>query len=264
MKQKKFAGLFAAFALALTLPVGYGNTTVSASEAQEPTAVTDESTAGADTEQKSEADAEQESEADENQAAAQQLLLDLQGTYQELWPVVLADEYRQVWLDASAELVGEENAEGAVEKMASMVTGTVTGEEAVEAYKDGNMAYCCDFLQDVEQFTFDGTTISGVDEGGNELFSHSYHYVGMEEIRGLYVYESDDADSGEFTYFCMAPDTMETTWHIEFRYGSDLEALGQYDAGEYAYWLASGISVDHTEEDAKNSIILFCTENLSE
>ena len=71
-----------------------------------------------------------------------------------------------------------------------------------------------------------------------------FHYIGMEEIRGLYIYESDDADSGEFTYFCMAPDTMATTWHIEFRYGSDLDALKQYDAGESAYWLASGISVD--------------------
>jgi hypothetical protein len=37
----------------------------------------------------------------------------------------------------------------------------------------------------------------------------------MEETHGLYIYESDDVDSGEFTYFCMAPDTMETTWHIE-------------------------------------------------
>ena len=257
MKQRKLASLFLALALVLSLLAGCGNTSNSTPETQQPAStVTDESAASAD--------AEQESQVDENQATAEQLLLDLEGTYQELWPVVLADEYHQVWLDASAELVGEENAEAAVEMMTSMVTGTITGEEAVEAYKDGNMAYCCDFLQDVEQFTFDGTTISGVDASGNELFSHSYHYVGMEEIRGLYVYESNDADSGEFTYFCMAPDTMETTQHIEFRYGSDLDALGQYDAGDYAYWLASGISVDHTEEDVKNSIILFCTENLSE
>ena len=257
MKQRKLASLFLALALVLSLLAGCGNTSNSTPETQQPAStVTDESATSADT--------EQESQVDENQAVAEQLLLDLEGTYQELWPVVLADEYHQVWLDASAELVGEENAEAAVEMMTSMVTGTITGEEAVEAYKDGNMAYCCDFLQDVEQFTFDGTTISGVDASGNELFSHSYHYVGMEEIRGLYVYESDDADSGEFTYFCMAPDTMETTQHIEFRYGSDLDALGKYDAGDYAYWLASGISVDHTEEDVKNSIILFCTENLSE
>ena len=55
-----------------------------------------------------------------------------------------------------------------------MVTGTVTGEEAVETYKDGNMAYDCDFLQDVDQFTFDGTTISGSDKDGKELFKHTY------------------------------------------------------------------------------------------
>lgn len=257
MKQRKFASLFLTFALVLSLLAGCGNTNNSTSETQQPTStVADEPTTSADT--------EQESEVDENQADAEQLLLDLEGTYQELWPVVLSDEYDQLWLDDSAELVGEENAESAVEMMASMVTGTVTGEEAVEAYQDGGMAYCCDFLQGVDQFTFDGTTISGVDENGNELFSHSYHYVGMEEIRGLYIYESDDADSGEFTYFCMAPDTMETTWHIEFRYGSDLDALGQYDAGDYAYWLASGISVDCTQEDIENCIQLFCTENLSE
>lgn len=243
-------GLFLVFALMSSLLAGCGNTSNSTSESQPPvSAVTEEQTANVVAEQKGE---------------AEQLLLDLKGTYQELWPVVLADEYDQLWLDTSAELVGKENAEGAVAKMTSMVTGTLTGEDAVEAYKDGDMAYCCDFMQNVEQFTFDGTTISGVDADGNELFQHSYHYVGMEEIRGLYIYESDDADSGEFTYFCMAPDTMETTQHIEFRYGSDLNALGQYDNGEYAYWLAAGISVDYTHEDAQKSIELFCKENLSE
>lgn len=248
MKQGKFASLLLAFMLAFSLLTGCGNAVGNTS----------------DTQQQTSAVTEQKSEVDENEAAAEQLLLDLKGTYEELWPVILADEYHQVWLDDTAAIVGEENAEAAVEKLASMVTGTVTGEEAVEAYQDGGMAYCCDFLQDVERFTFDGSTISGMDAEGKELFSHSYHYVGMEEIRGLYIYESDDADSGEFTYFCMAPDTMETTWHIEFRYGSDLDALKQYDAGDYAYWLASGVSVDYTEDDVKDCIELFCTENLSE
>ncbi len=207
---------------------------------------------------------ETETQTDENAEAAQKLLTDLKGTYQELWPVILADDYKQLWLDDSAKLVGEENAEGAVEKMSSMVTGTVIGDEAVEKYADGGMAYCCEFMQGVDEFTFDGTTISGKDESGNEVFSHTYHYIGMEDIRGLYIYESDDADSGEFTYFCMAPDTMDTTWHIEFRYGSDLEALGKYDADKYAYWLASGISTDCTESNISSCIDLFCTENLSE
>ena len=112
---------------------------------------------------------------------------------------------------------------------------------------------------------FDGanSAIKGYDAAGNEIFSHTYHYIGMEEIRGLCEYESDDADSGEFTYFCMAPDTNTTTYHIEFRYGSDLDALGQYDAGPYAYWLASGISTDYDQTMIENCIELFCTENLS-
>ena len=244
MKQRKFASLFLVLALVLSLLAGCGKTNTSAPETQQP--ISSSSTV------------------DENQAAAEQLLLDLKGTYQELWPVVLSDEYHQLWLDDSAAIVGEDNAAAAAEKISSMVTGTVTGEDAVEAYKDGNMAYDCEFLQDVAQFTFDGTTISGTDENGKELFRHSDHYSGMEEIRGLYIYESDDADSGEFTYFCMAPDTMATTWHIEFRYGSNLDALKQYDAGDYAYWLAAGISVDCTTDDIENCIQLFCTENLSE
>ena len=233
---------------------GYGSTS-SAAETQQNTS----------TEEDNQDDSEaSESTAQDDQEAAEQLLTDLKGTYQELWPVILADEYNQLWLDDSAAIVGDDNAEAAVEKMSSMVTGTVTGEEAVETYKDGNMAYDCDFLQDVDQFTFDGTTISGSDKDGKELFKHTYHYEGMEKTRGLYIYESDDADSGEFTYFCIAPDTMDTTWHIEFRYGSDLDALGQYDAGDYAYWLAAGISTDYTQEDIENCIQLFCTENLSE
>lgn len=200
----------------------------------------------------------------ENQKEAEQLLIDLKGTYVQLWDVVLADEYKQLWLDNCTELVGEENSESAFEMLSSMVTGTLTGEEAVEAYKDGGMAYCCEFLQGVAQFTFNGTEISGTSADGNELFKYTYHYIGMEDARGLYIYESDDPDSGEFTYFFIAPDTMETTWHIEFRYGSDKDALMSYDSGKYAYWLASGISVDYTQSDAENAIKLFCTENLSE
>lgn len=257
MKRKKITSLCLAFVLAASLVVGCGNNDNSNTDTQQNTkTVVEEQTTSAGT--------EQESETEDRKADAEQLLSDLKGTYQELWPVILSDEYKQLWLDDSAAIVGDDNAGAAFEKMSSMVTGTVTGEDAVAAYKDGNMAYDCEFLQNVKQFTFDGTTITGKDESGDEVFSHSYHYIGMEEIRGLYIYESDDADSGEFTYFCIAPDTMDTTWHIEFRYGSDLDALGKYDAGNYAYWLAAGISVDCTQEDIENCIQLFCTENLSE
>ena len=46
--------------------------------------------------------------------------------------------------------------------------------------------------------------------------------------------------------------------------GSNPDALGQYDAGNYAYWLASGISTDYDQAMIENCSELFCTENLSE
>ena len=247
MKQKKFISLILTLALALSMLCSCSNTQ---SAQQTTTASVAESTAVQD----------------ENAAAAQQLLVDLTGSYQELWPVILDSQYTQLWLDDCGALVGEENAQAAYDKLSSMVTGTVYGEEAVKAYANGGGAYDCSFTEGLSKLEFDGknATIKGYDADGKELFSHTYHYVGMEEIRGLYEYESDDADSGEFTYFCMAPDTNTTTYHIEFRYGSDLEALGKYDEGNYAYWLASGISVDYDQAMIENCIQLFCTENLSE
>lgn len=256
MSFKKILCIVASFAMTFSLFTGCGKNNDSSVSKSESISVS-ESVPESVSESVSES-------ADDNAVVAEKLLTDLKGTYHELWPVILADNYKQVWLDDSAKIVGDENAEGAFEKMSSMVTGTVIGEDAVKKYSDGNMAYCCEFMQNVDTFTFDGTSISGKDADGKELFKHTYHYIGMEDVRGLYIYESDDDQSGEFTYFCIAPDTMATTWHIEFRYGSDLEALKKYDSGEYAYWLAAGISVDCSEDDISNCINLFCTENLSE
>lgn len=263
MKQKKIMSLALASAFALSTMAACGST--AASTAEEQPAASSEA-AQSTAEETTDSSAETESEAaDENEVAAEQLLVDLTGTYQELWPVILADEYEQTWLDNCKALVGEENAQAAYEKLASMVTGELYGEDAVKAYADGNGVYDCEFTEGVNTLEFDGSTaqIKGYDADGNELFAHTYHYVGMEEIRGLYEFESDDADSGEFTYFCIAPDTSATTYHIELRYGSDLEALGQYDAGPYAYWLGSGISTDCDQTMIENCIELFCNENLA-
>ena len=241
--MKKFTSVFLAMVLTATVPAGFQ-------------AVYAEDTSAEDT-QETKTDADNEADAD-------QLLKDLTGSYQELWPVILADDYTQTGIDDCKEIVGEDNAEAAYEKLKSMVTGEVYGEEAVEAYKDGSGAYFCGFTQDMATVEFDGDTktIKGYDKDEKELFSHTYHYVGMEETRGLYEFESDDADSGEFTYFYLAPDTNDTTYHIEFRYGSDVEALKQFMEGDYAYWMASGISTENTEEQAKKSIQIFCEENL--
>ena len=243
--MKKFTSVFLAMVLTATVPAGFQT-------------VYAEDTSAEDT-QETKTDADNEADAD-------QLLKDLTGSYQELWPVILADDYTQTWIDDCKEIVGEDNAEAAYEKLKSMVTGEVYGEEAVEAYKDGSGAYFCGFTQDMATVEFDGDTktIKGYDKDEKELFSHTYHYVGMEETRGLYEFESDDADSGEFTYFYLAPDTNDTTYHIEFRYGSDADALEKYDAGDYAYWLASGISKEYDEKMVDDCIQLFCEENLSE
>lgn len=254
--MKRILSAAAVLALSASLLVGCSSGTassvpVSASSAAESTVSSVEETAS--------------SAVDENEAAAAQLLNDLTGSYQELWPVILADEYKQTWLDDCTALVGEDNAEAAFEKLSSMVTGDVYGEDAVKAYANGGGAYFCGFTNSLAILTFDGetSTISGTDKDGNMLFSHTYHYIGMEPVRGLYEFESDDADSGEFTYFFLAPDTSAETYHIEFRYGSDAEALSQYDTGEYAYWLASGISTDCDQTMIDNGIELFCTENLA-
>lgn len=253
MKQKKLLTLFLTVATSFSMLVACSNATFAESTG---TATVTESTNTTDKKQK----------ADENQDAAKQLLVDLTGSYQELWPVILDEKYQQIWIDDCTELVGEENAEAAYEKLASMVSGTIYGEEAVEAYKDGDGVYDCSFKEGVNKLEFDGSdsVIKGYDSEGKEIFSHTYHYVGIEEVRGLYEFKSDDADSGEFTYFCIAPDTNDTTYHIELRYGSDLEALGKYDEGDYAYWLGSGISTDYDQTMVENCIELFCKENLSE
>ena len=124
--------------------------------------------------------------------------------------------------------------------------------------------YFCGFTNDLATLTFDGetSTISGTDKDGNELFSHTYHYIGMEPVRGcmsLKVMMPIPASSPTF------PRARHQcgTYHIEFRYGSDADALSQYDAGDYAYWLASGISTDCDQTMIDNCIELFCTENLA-
>ena len=113
-------------------------------------------------------------------------------------------------------------------------------------------------------FEGQGHTISGLDAQGNEVFSHTYHKLDEENENGFLFYQSDDADSGDFTYFAFSPDTMETTYHLEFRYAEDLSDLQSWFEGNYAYWNAAAIAVDYDQETMKNVIELFATENLTE
>ena len=79
-----------------------------------------------------------------------------------------------------------------------------------------------------------------------------------------FLYETADADAGEFRYFFLMPDTPAATYHLEFRYGADTADLAKYNEGPYAYWLAAGFPVDADAAMIENVISLFCEENLAE
>ena len=198
--------------------------------------------------------------------AAAKLMTDLNGTYEELFPVILDAKYDEVWLDTAAACVGEENAQASVDMLKSSMSGTVIGQEAMDAYAgdpDG-AKFNCDFTGGVDTFQFADSTITGFDTAGREVFSYTYSFVGYDETWDFYEYKTEDADAGEFTYFVMRSDTPEATYHIEFRYGSDLDALIDFYEGDYAYWMPAGILTNADDAMAESGIKLFCTENLAQ
>lgn len=202
-------------------------------------------------------------------AKATELLEDIKGTYEPLFPIITDSRYDQLWLDPCISVVGEEAAPDVAEMLKSACNGTVYGQEAIDTFGDGSegVQFDCLFINGPSTITFDGNVISGADENGGQLFSHEYKFVSGLALAGMmdgYLYETEDDDAGEFKYFYMMPDTPATTYHLEFRYGSDVDALAQYNEGPYAYWLAAGFPVDADEEMIKNVITLFCEENLAE
>lgn len=219
---------------------------------------------GSSTQQESSSSAQvQQTENSDVAAEAEQLLKDIDGTYQELFPVLFDARYDQLWLDDSAASVGEDGASEAVEMLKGSVSGDLHGQEAIDAYGEEGGAFYCGWLEDVSELTIDSesATISGKDSRGKELFSHTYHFAKMADE--LFVFESDDANSDDFTYFAFLPDTPDSTYHIEFRYGSTDEDMGEWMAGPYAYWMAAGIPVNPSQMLVQDCIKLFCDENLS-
>lgn len=193
------------------------------------------------------------------------LLSDLNGTYGELFTTICAPAYDGIWLERCTAYAGEENAEAAAAMLKAACVGTIYGQEAVDAYtsQPENTQFDCFFLGGVSRFVFDGNRISGLDTEGKVVFDHTYAYEQtLDGVIACHVYRTEDADAGEFTYFCLAPDTPGSTFHIEFRYGEDLEALAQYYEGPLAYWLAAGIPADADETLIRSCIDLFCSENL--
>lgn len=86
------------------------------------------------------------------------------------------------------------------------------------------------------------------------MFAHTYQKLDVDNENSFLFYQSEDADSGEFTYFAFAPDTMETTYHLEFRYAEDLDDLQSWYEGNYAYWNAAAIAEDYDQATMEMSL----------
>lgn len=253
MKLQKAAAL-AFSALCLTAAVGCGQTTTaetSSAAAQETPAPTEAPAEAADSAT--------------GEAAQGDYLASISGTYVELFPQLAKEEYRTLWHDAAAPLVGEDNADSATDMLLGMCMAEPYGPEAIEKYTadPDSTAFNCYFLGGVDKFVMDGDTITGLDDQGQEVFSHTYVPMDLDNENGFIFYESTDADSGEFQYFAFSPDTMDTTYHLEFRYAEDTDDLQSWYEGNYAYWNAAAIAEDYDQQTMKNVIDLFAQENLS-
>ena len=138
-------------------------------------------------------------------AAAAQLLEDVKGIYEPLFPVITDPAYDQIWLDHCAAVVGDEMAPQVAQVLKDACNGTIYGQEAIDAYGDGTggAQFDCLFINGVDQITFDGAAISGT-LAGEAVFAHEYAYVSPLSLGGMmngYLYETADADAGEFKYF---------------------------------------------------------------
>ena len=130
-------------------------------------------------------------------------LASISGTYVELFPELSKPEYRSLWTAAVAPLVGEENAESTTDMLLGMCTAEIYGHEAAEKYAaDPNaMAFDCYFLGGVKTFVIDGHTITGLDDQGKEVFSHTYDAMNVDNENGFIFYKSQDEGSGQFSCF---------------------------------------------------------------
>ena len=197
-------------------------------------------------------------------------------TYVSLFDVIISDQWTPVWQDYIAAIVGEDAAPAMTAGLQGAITSELYGEAAVAAFAGGGYAFDCDFINDAQSITFsDGTVTILKTDGTSE--THDYEYLGQYNIgenetmmyQGMEismafpvdVYRSTD-EAGEFNYFLLREDTMAETYHIEFRYGRDLEELQGYLVGPYAYWLAAGIDESADEDTIRRVIALFCLENM--
>lgn len=197
-----------------------------------------------------------------SEEAAAELLAAIQGDYVELFPVLR--QYPDVWHEQCAAIVGEDGADATAEALQASMEGTLRGQEAVDAYAadQDSMAFDCCFPDGVATLTFDGATVTGTDETGQEVFSHEYEYWCYCPSMDFYAFRTAEEDAGEYRYFLSRSDNPADTYHLEMRFGADLNDLFDFFSGAYAYTMPAAIPADYTDELAEKCIELFVTENL--
>lgn len=195
---------------------------------------------------------------------------ELDGTYVELFGDEGAtnSKYDALWLSEATKCVGAEMAEASVQMLKNSMAGNVHGAAAVEIFGDGSngfpngMQFDCHFSNGIKKMVISGSNIKGIDGDGNTVFSHNYKYIGTDEDSEFLKYQSTDGNNDEFKYFFFFPDTPAETYHIEFRYGNEIDGFSSYTSGNYAYWMCAGVREGNTTE-CENAIKLFVSENLS-
>lgn len=195
--------------------------------------------------------------------AAGQLMEALNGTYVELFPVL--NQFPEYWEEVAASIVGEADAKETAEMLMGACAGEIYGPDAVEAYEADpeSAVFDCYFPEGIEKLTFEDGAIRGVDSNGNAVFEHGYEFLCYAPSLDFYVFQTGDEDAGEYRYFVSRSDTTQGTYHLEFRFGSDIDALLDLYAGAYAYWMPAAIDENWDEDLAKKGIELFVTENLA-
>ena len=115
-------------------------------------------------------------------AMADDYLTTISDTYVELFPELSKPAYRTIWIDATTPLVGAENAEATTDMLLGMCMAEPYGSKAAEKYAadPDSMAFNCYFLGGIDKFVMDGHTITGLDEQGQQVFSHTYQLLDKE------------------------------------------------------------------------------------
>ena len=77
-------------------------------------------------------------ETEDGSAEALELMENIKGTYEPLFPVITTPEYDQIWKDPCVKALGEEAGAAMAEMMKTYCAGTIYGQEAIDTYGDGS------------------------------------------------------------------------------------------------------------------------------